>query len=355
MTAIHQVVASFAPRDATGNNTVLTQQVLRRMGYESEIFVADVRAEVASQCRPYRDFDGGAPGTWLLYQASTGSPVASWFASRPEPKLVYFHNMTVPGLWRRWAPHVGAELELGRRQVRDLAPKVGLAMANSAYTERDLVHWGFGRTRVVPPLFDAKAFDREVDERALARLQDGGGSTWLSVGRVAPHKGIHHLLTALAAYRRMYDPRARLHVVGGSACASYSDALEALRHDLDLAGAVTFTGDVTDGELAAQYRAADVYVCASEHEGFGVTLLEAMHHRLPVVAVSTTAVAETIGDAGIVLPGSRSGAFAAAVAKVLDDGPLREAYVAAGLRRVDDLGLDRSSALLADAVREAVG
>jgi glycosyltransferase involved in cell wall biosynthesis len=355
VTAVHQVVASFAARDATGNHTLQTQRVLRSMGYESEIYVADARPEVASLSRPYRDLGRTPPGTWLLYQASTGSPVAGWFASRPEPKLVYFHNMTTPSLWRPWASHVGAELELGRRQVQDLAGCTRLAMANSAFTEGDLRRWGFPTTAVVPVLVDTAGFDHDVDGAALARLGEGAGSAWLSVGRLAPHKGIQHLIAALALHRRLYDPAARLRVVGTSACAAYATALEQLRDDLALTDAVTFSGEVSDGELGAHYRAADVYVCGSEHEGFGVPLLEAMHHGLPVVAVGATAVPETVGDAAVVLPTPAPAPFAAAVARVLRDRDLRAALVEAGARRVDHFSLERTTATMAAAVREVVG
>ena len=60
-------------------------------------------------------------------------------------------------------------------------------------------------------------------------------------------------------------------------------------------------GLVSHAELVAYYRNADVFVCLSEHEGFCVPLVEAMVHRLPIVAYGAAAVPDTIGDAGIVL------------------------------------------------------
>ena len=52
-------------------------------------------------------------------------------------------------------------------------------------------------------------------------------------------------------------------------------------------------------ELGDRYRAADVFVCLSEHEGFCIPLLEAMHFGLPVIARSTGAVPEVAGDAAL--------------------------------------------------------
>src|SRR6202011_4720943 len=62
---------------------------------------------------------------------------------------------------------------------------------------------------------------------------------------------------------------------------------------------VKIPGQVTDEELFGWYRAANAYVSLSEHEGFGVPLVEAMAFDLPVVAYSSSAVSDTLGDAGI--------------------------------------------------------
>ena len=62
-----------------------------------------------------------------------------------------------------------------------------------------------------------------------------------------------------------------------------------------------FRGKVSDRELRAAFARAGVYVSLSEHEGFGVPLLEAMAARVPVVAYASSAVPETLGGAGILL------------------------------------------------------
>ena len=64
---------------------------------------------------------------------------------------------------------------------------------------------------------------------------------------------------------------------------------------------MVFTGSVSQAELCTYYRLASAYLCLSEHEGFCVPLLEAMHFDVPVVAYATTGVPGTLGDAGLLV------------------------------------------------------
>src|SRR5205807_7237378 len=137
---------------------------------------------------------------------------------------------------------------------------------------------------------------------------------------------------AFAAYRAMYDPAARLWLVGRSSSDTYVDAVHGFVAALGLEGAVTITGGVAAAELEAHYRAAGVFVCLSDHEGFCTPLIEAMGHDVPVVAFASSAVPETLGTppAGVLLPRKTPPFVAAAVQRVLTDGPLRAALVDAG-------------------------
>jgi len=355
--AIHQLLPSFAPRDAIGAHALQVQRVLHGLGVDSRIYVGDAHREVRRSVQPYRELPAPRPGepTWLLYQCSTGSPVADWLLSRPERKLSNYHNITPASFFEPWEPHVGAELLEARRQLDSLAAATELGIADSAYNEAELRAVGYGATTVVPILLDTATFDHEVDRDALDRLRaarSGGGSDWLFVGRVAPHKAQHDLIKAFATHRVTDDPLARLHIVGGSSSHAYWTALERFIAALDLTDAVDLAGSITPGELAARYQVADVFVCVSEHEGFCVPLVEAMHHEVPVVAYRAAAVPETLGGAGLILDEKSPATVAAAVQRVLVDAPLRASLVAAGTARVADFALGRTSKQLADVVTE---
>ncbi len=354
--AVHQFIPNFAPRTAVGNHTLQVQAVLREMGVRSDIFVAEAAPALAGSSRPYRDYAGDGPAVFV-YQASTGSAMAEYLAQRPEPKVVNYHNLTPVSLFGAWEPQVGAELSLGRQQLADLAPATTLGIAVSAYNRGELDALGYRSTTVVPLLIDLAGFDdKGVDEDALTRLHDqaGPGSCWLFVGRIAPNKAQHDLLKALAVYRRVYDPAARLRLVGGSSSHAYLTALQRYRSALQLDDAVDIVGEVSDGELAAHYQAADVFVCASDHEGFCIPLLEAMHHGLPIVAYASSAVPETLGSAGVVLASKAPTTMAAAVHRVASDAALRHRLVAAGRRRLADFDLATTRARFAAAVTPLV-
>ena len=62
---------------------------------------------------------------------------------------------------------------------------------------------------------------------------------------------------------------------------------------------VHLVGHVSNEELTAYYELADVFVCASEHEGFCVPLIESFHMGVPVLAYAATAVPSTMDGAGI--------------------------------------------------------
>ena len=344
--AVHQFVSSFVPRDAVSGHTVEVQRVLRDLGLESEIYVKDTRGEVRSLARFYRSFDVRNGDSVLLYQAATGSRIAEFLLGRPEAKIVNYHNLTPPSFFAPWEPHSAVELEVGLRQVADLAPATALAIADSRTNEADLAVMGYRDVEVVPVLVDLDRFEHDVDEGAAERLTaaKGGGASWLFVGRLAPNKAQHDVVQALAAYRSLYDPAARLELVGTPASDRYAHAVEALVTLGGLEGAVGMPGSVSDGELAAHFATADVFVCLSEHEGFCIPLLEAMYHGVPVVAYAAGAVPETLGGAGLVLDRKDPVTVAAAVHRVVSDAALRDRLVAAGYDRLADFALTRTKA-----------
>jgi len=358
VTAIHQFLPTFAPRDAIGGHALRVQGVLREMGIDSEIYAVHIHPDSRSRAHPVEKFKGSAIGRrWLLYQASTGTKLVDWLLDRHERLVLNYHNLTPVEYFAGWEPAVAAELKLGRKQLRRLLKSTDLVIADSAYNEAEMIELGYQRTTVVPILFDAENFGRVRDDarfEQLAAAKRSGGADLLFVGRLAPNKAQHDLIKMLAVYRKVYDPDARLRLVGAPSSHAYLDTMQRYAAALGLQGAIDFAGSVSESELTAYFDAADVFVSASEHEGFCVPLIEAMHHALPVVAYGEAAVPETLGDGGLLLRSKDAATMAAAVHRVLTDASLRERIVTAGTARVAAFSLDKSKAKLTRAIRELV-
>jgi glycosyltransferase involved in cell wall biosynthesis len=281
--------------------------------------------------------DHATDGDVAIYQFSTSSAVAGYLLERDLPLILDYHNFTGPQHFAGWeslteerATRAGVELAL-------LAPRAQLGLADSGFNERELQRAGCRRTAVIPVLVDYGRVSALPDPRvaaALAALKAQGGTDILFVGRIVPSKAQHELVKALWAYRRLYDPLARLHLVGGTSSFDYLRSLRRFVHDLGLSSAVCITGEVSDPALAAYFSAADVYLSLSVHEGFGVPLVEAMAAGVPVIARGVGAVAETVGDGALVLASADPSYVAAAVQRVCADEELRRRLTSAGMRRM---------------------
>jgi glycosyltransferase involved in cell wall biosynthesis len=350
---LHQFVPNLAAGDAIGVHVRLTQKALRAAGWESEIFYDEAQAAVRKHGRHFstwdRAIDGRDGDAWVLFQLSTGSRMTAFLLDQDVPFGVYFHNITPPRFFERWEPGAAENLRVALGEMRRLATRARFAIGNSSYSEATLVDAGYAPTATSPVLFDAKELDSAHNERLLQRLRRetaGGGTRWLFIGRVAPNKCQHDAVAAFAAYREVYDPQARLTLVGGRTSNVYYRSIELLADELGVGDAVELTDTISDEEKFACYRAADVFVCLSEHEGFKVPVVEAMHFGIPVVAYATSAVPETVADAGLLLDTKDPLVVAAAVDRVLHDDALRNELVDAGRRRADDFSLERTSARL---------
>jgi len=361
---IDQYLPSFAARDAIGNHTLQVRRALRAAGYESDIYAEHIGASLQQEARPFAEAKAAGarpPGERaLIYHASTDSDMAGWLASIAaggEIVQIYYHNITPSSFFTRWLPDAARGTRMAREQLAELAPAVRLGMAATRYSERELVEVGCRRTAVCPLLIDLSEYHREPEPGTLARLRrarEHGGARWLFVGRLAPNKCQHDVVAAFAVYRRLFDPRARLTLVGGGTVPDYVAGIRRMAADLDLDGSVELLDGIDQPVLLAQFAAADVFVCLSEHEGFGVPVLEAMELGVPVVAYDAAAVAETVGDAGVVLLDKDPLTVAVEVDAVLGDEARRQALIEAGRARAASFALERTAPALVAAVEGAL-
>jgi len=337
---VHQFVPVLLPQDAVGNHTLETHRALREGGLDSRIWATSIHPRLARHGRSYRRFPraaGSGGRRVLLYQAATVSGgIVDFLVGRPEPKVINYHNLTPARFYEVYEPANAANLALASRELRRLARQVRVAIADSEFNAADLREMGVEDVRVVPPYL-SRGMRADPDPATLAALEAGRkGIDLLFVGRIVPNKAHQHLVRMMAAMRAAIDPGARLHVVGPPGAETYRRVLMGLVERLVPAG-VVFTGAVSDAELAAHYRHADAYVSLSEHEGFGVPLVEAMRAELPIVAYDAGAVGETLGGTGVLLRTVDPTVVAEVVARVARDDELRAELKARQLERAAEL------------------
>jgi glycosyltransferase involved in cell wall biosynthesis len=333
-TAVHQFHPVLAPADAMSSHVFALRSHLRRWGYESNAYAVEGKAG-APDVLPYRRlFRTLRPTDLLILHFSIGHEIYGQLAKIAARKVLVYHNVTPPEYFTGLNDHAAVHARLGLRQLAGLAAHVDLAIGVSEFDTNDLRELGFTNTATVPILVDWSAYDEAPDESVLASMSSPRPRI-LFVGRISPNKRQDDLIRMLAYYRACIDPNAQLYLVG-----SYRDQpqfharLAALRDSLDLGSAVFMTGSVSTAALIAYYRRATVFCSLSEHEGFGVPLLEAMYLRLPVVAYDAAAVGETLDGGGLLLPRKDLAEVAETCALVAEDAKLRERLIASGQRRV---------------------
>jgi glycosyltransferase involved in cell wall biosynthesis len=242
-------------------------------------------------------------------------------------------------LWQRTSDLV-TQL-IWRRSLR----RAAVVIAGSEATVRELRDAVAGLdARVVHPAFDDAFGPGPADDR---------GRYVFHLSSSDPRDNTETVLEAFARVRSGLDPAVGL-VVGGGLGAAEAP-LRAHAADLGIADAVTFTGRLTDDELARLYRGAAAYVDASLYEGFGLQALEAMACGAPVVASSASSIPEVVGDAGLLRDPTDAAAIAEALATVLRDPAEAERLRAAGVARAATFTWTATARGIAAALEAAAG
>ncbi|HEY0100257.1 MAG TPA: glycosyltransferase [Pyrinomonadaceae bacterium] len=328
--AVHQLLPDIVYGDAISGQAIQIRDYLRSRGHASEIFVKrrDERLEQEA-----RLFDPALvkPTDALIYHHSIGSELTAFAVAHAGAKCLVYHNITPAEYYAPYRPGFAWMLETGRAHLPRLAPHFDCSVGDSSFNAAELAACGFPHPGVLPIICDPAKWKLRADPCVMERLQDGRVNL-LFVGRIAPNKKQDELVRAFAHYREL-EADARLVIAGeGRASDPFYTRLLADIAARGLSGHVIVTGQVTDAELLAYYRTAHLYWSLSEHEGFGVPLVEAMWFDVPVLAYRSTATPETLKDAGVTFESKDDLRAIASLARRLtrDDRDLRRRVIAAG-------------------------
>lgn len=333
---VHQILATLGYGDAIGNEVLGICRTLRAAGYESEIIVETADPRLEDLTIDYQEMvNDVGPDDLLIHHFSIGSRASRTAFALPARMALIYHNITPPEFFLGVHPQLVKQCYHGRRELTAYRDRVHLALGDSEFNRLELEALGFAPTDVLPVVPDFAHLDIPADPRVLDAYDDEWTNI-LFVGRVIPNKRPDDVIRFFHAYKTLYNPRARLILAGSySGFDAYLAQIHMLIAQLGVRD-VYLAGQISNAELTGLYDCADLFLCASEHEGFCVPLIESFYKRVPVLAYAATAVPATMDGGGVLYDVKDPARVAALMHAMVSDHAMSDRILVA-----QDAALDR--------------
>ncbi len=262
------------------------------------------------------------PETIVIYHFCDGwAGVDDFLTTSVRYPIVRWHNNTPPWFYAVNEIEFAEDCVRGYQIITRLAKSPNVRFwVNSEFTRRQLEALA-DTSPATKTVFPASPFlsKKTIHGSSIpyeTRTTDAPVEI-LFVSRVVPHKGHKHVLSVAAEVKHQLHRPVHVKFVGSceDRQRTYWTDLQSKAEALQLQ--LTLTGVVSDEELVGIYQGSDVFVCLSEHEGFGMPVFEAMRCRVPVVAWGASAFADLLIGHPLVCQTFDIQKFAAAVIAAL--------------------------------------
>lgn len=294
---IHQFTPSVAYGDGVSNGVLFIQKLLAEFGFNSNIYISlnHVDIDYKKQVFHIEEYEE-SENNYLLYHHSIGHSYHNEIMKLKDKKILIYHNIT-PSHFFKNNEFLQNACDLGRQQLKDANKYIIHSLADSQYNKKELDSVGFKSTKVIPLLMD---FSKKNDILFNAEIINKNSATFniIFVGRIVQNKCQHQLIE-VAYFLKQKGLNFKLFIIGGTSQVDYYNFLTSYINNLFLNNEVILTGKLNDSDLASYYKNSDLYLSLSDHEGFGIPLIEAMKYDTPVLAFNTCAIETTISPLGL--------------------------------------------------------
>ena len=292
--AIHQFTPSVAFGDGVSNGMLFTQKLLIGLGFQSKIFICMNRVDIKFQNELYHISQyEQSENNLLLYHHSIGHEWHERIMKFLDKKILVYHNITPPHFLGK-DKKIQFLCELGRKQLKNSSSYFIGSYGVSEYNCKELFYYNYPSPKVLTLLLD---LEKQTFTKPSVKIMEKYKNSYniLFVGRVVPHKSQHQLIDVLFQLKDKSSSRnEKLFIVGAIGDGEYFNFLKNYAKNLGLEDRVIITEKVSDEELAGYYKIANLYLSLSDHEGFGMPLIEAMRYDVPVLAYQTGGVTSTV-------------------------------------------------------------
>lgn len=328
--------------DGVGNDALALDRIIKELGYPTKIYADEIDRRIAKGlAEPAEKMPQLQADDVILYHFSTGADMNKRFGNLAGRKIMVYHNITPAFYFKNYSQASMEACETGRDELRMLHDKVDYCLAVSEYNKQALLEQGYTcPVDVLPILIPFEDYEKEPDKGIISRYQDGWTNI-IFVGRIAPNKKQEDIIKTFYYYKKHINPKSRLFLVGScKGMERYYQKLLKYVQELQLED-VHFTGHTRFEEILAYYRIADAFVCMSEHEGFGIPLIEAMYFHVPIVAYACTGVEGTLAQSALTLKEKDCQVAAELLGMLTENADLRKQVLEAQNKRLQDFAYEK--------------
>ncbi|MCR5804101.1 MAG: glycosyltransferase family 4 protein [Clostridia bacterium] len=353
---IYQVLTTLSFGDAVSNDALAIMDLLNKNGYKMNTYAEHIDTRLAniSGVKEINALPKLNDDDIMIYHLSTGTDLNRKIKSIGGRKLLIYHNITPPKFFAKYSGLSARLCSKGRGEVQSLSDTFEGVLCVSDYNRKDLQELGYTCPMAIRPiLIPFEDYKKTPDEEIINKYDDGIKNV-VFVSRIAPNKKQEDLLSMMSAYKKMYGDGIRLFIVGNpKGLENYDKRLKEYAKLLELDN-VIFTGQVSFASILAYYKIADAFVCMSEHEGFGVPLIEAMYFGDPILAAANAAVPDTLGGSGILTTNDDPKKSAFLLHELLYDEELRASVIEGQNKRLEDFSYEKVSALFLEELQKFI-
>lgn len=328
--------------DGVGNDALAIDRIIKELGYSTKIYADEIDRRIAKGlAEPAEKMPQLQEDDVILYHLSTGADMNKRVGNLAGRKIMIYHNITPAFYFKHYSLASTEACEIGRDDLNNLCSKVEYCLADSEYNKQELLEQGYTCTvDVLPILIPFEDYEKEPDKGIINKYKDDWTNI-IFVGRIAPNKKQEDIIKTFYYYKKYVNPKSRLFLVGSyKGMERYYQKLLKFVQELQI-GDVYFTGHTKFEEILAYYRMADVFVSMSEHEGFGIPLVEAMYFDVPIVAYSCTGVADTLAGAGLKMKEKDCQIAAEMIGILTENAELCNQVLEAQKKRLEDFSYEK--------------
>lgn len=350
---IIQLVSSLNFGDAVGNDALAIKHMLEGAGYATAIFTFAVHPKIKEENVYNIDLlPELTEDDIIIYHYASEDGFQKLIEETAAKVVLRYHNVTPPEFFHGYDEKAETITRKGLAQIKSMRDAIDYGMVASEQNKKDLEQMGYEcPISVVSILIPFKDYEQQPDLDVVNGYSDGNTNI-VFVGRIVPNKKFEDVIACFAAYKKKYDPAARLFLVGNyQETDAYYQHLQEYIKECGVEN-VIFPGHIAFRTILAYYKIADLFLCMSEHEGFCVPLVEAMFFETPIVAYASTAIPGTLGGSGVLVESKEPERVAEKIHQVIEDEQYKNEIVKEQKKRLQDFSYENIKEQILDELKK---